>query len=47
MLLHTCHSFQVETLRSSHALACSDSSRPHKELELVLVNISQYMKEQM
>ncbi|PKU39411.1 polyamine-modulated factor 1-binding protein 1 isoform x1 [Limosa lapponica baueri] len=38
---------EVETLRSSHALACSDSSRLHKEKELVLVNISQYVKEQM
>ncbi|KAK4814541.1 hypothetical protein QYF61_023740 [Mycteria americana] len=41
------HAFQVETLRSSHTLACSDSSRPHKERELVLVNVSQRVKEQM
>ncbi|GAB0195352.1 polyamine-modulated factor 1-binding protein 1 [Grus japonensis] len=38
---------QVEMLHSSHALACSDNSRPRKERELVLVNISQHVKEQM
>nr|XP_021146431.1 polyamine-modulated factor 1-binding protein 1 isoform X3 [Columba livia] len=38
---------QVETLGCSHALACSDSSRLCKDRELVLVNISQCVKEQM
>ncbi|XP_047906431.2 polyamine-modulated factor 1-binding protein 1 isoform X3 [Anser cygnoides] len=38
---------QVVTLHTSHTLGWSNSSRPHQERELVLVNISQYAKEQM
>ncbi|XP_026712813.1 polyamine-modulated factor 1-binding protein 1 [Athene cunicularia] len=38
---------QIETLRSSQALARHKSSRTHKERELVLVNISQHLAERM
>ncbi|XP_035192549.1 polyamine-modulated factor 1-binding protein 1 [Oxyura jamaicensis] len=37
----------VVTLHTSHTLGWSNSSRPHQERELVLVNISQCAKEQM
>ncbi|XP_071899938.1 polyamine-modulated factor 1-binding protein 1 isoform X1 [Anas platyrhynchos] len=37
----------VVTLRTSHTLGWSNSSRPHQERELLLVNISQRAKEQM
>ncbi|XP_068549882.1 polyamine-modulated factor 1-binding protein 1 [Anas acuta] len=37
----------VVTLRTSHMLGWSNSSRPHQERELLLVNISQRAKEQM
>ncbi|XP_074738241.1 polyamine-modulated factor 1-binding protein 1 isoform X2 [Strix uralensis] len=38
---------QIETLRSSQALARCESSRTHEDRELVLVNISQCLVEQM
>ncbi|XP_074769619.1 polyamine-modulated factor 1-binding protein 1 [Athene noctua] len=38
---------QIETLRSSQALARPKSSRMHKERELVLVNISQHLAQRM
>ncbi|CAM9428603.1 unnamed protein product [Bubo scandiacus] len=50
MLAHTGHgrlSFQIETLRSSQALAHRESSRTHEDRELVLVNISQCLAEQI